>query len=538
MKYLRNNIWQLAAAVAFLSIALLLGYSQEVALAGPALFALGNISFQTIPSNVRVPLFYAEVDNSQAGYFTQNQRTLLIGQKLAAGVAVADTPLLVSRSDEAKTQFGIGSMLARMHEVYRANDLTGEVWCLPLADNGAGALASGTLTLTGPATAAGTLNLYIGAQRVQVAVGSTDAATAIAAAINTAINADTTLPVTSTVLTNVVTVTARHKGTLGNSIKLQLNYRGLAGGEATPAGVAVAIAAMAGGATDPVLTTALAAMGDDEYDIIIMPYSDSTSLDALKTAMNDSTGRWAYNRQIYGHVYSAKQDSFSNLVTFGLARNDQHATVAGYELGVPNTPWEYAAAYGARNAVFIAADVARPTQTGELIGILPALAGGRFIMTERQTLLNSGVATSYFGGSAVRIERAITTYQKNTWNQADPSYLDSETMHQLAYIIRRLRYAVTQKYPRHKLANDGTRFGAGQAILTPSVARGEILATYAEMEAAGIVENFEAFSAHLVVERDPGNPNRLNVLYPPDLVNQLRIFAVLAQFRLNYPVNA
>ena len=497
-----------------------------------------TVSFNTIPANVRVPLFYAEVDNSQAGYFSQALRTLIIGQKLAAGVAAADTPILVSRTDEAKTQFGIGSMLARMHDVYRANDSFGEVWCLPLADNGAGVAASGTLTVTGPATAAGTVNLYVGSQRVQVAVAAADAATAIAAAINAAINADTTLPVTATVLTGVVTVTAKHKGTLGNAIKLQLNYRGYAGGESTPAGVAVAVVAMSGGTADPTLTTALAAMGDEEYDFIVMPYTDSTSLDALKTVMNDSTGRWAYNRQLYGHVYAAKADSFANLVTLGGARNDQHASIAGYETGVPNTPWEYAAAYGARNAVFLAADPARPTQTGELVGILPAPAGSRFIMTERQTLLNSGIATSYVGGGAVRIERAITSYQKNTWSQADPSYLDSETLHTLAYVLRRLRYNVTQKYPRHKLANDGTRFGAGQAIVTPSVVRGEILSEYAAMEEMGIVENAKEFAKHLIVERDANDPNRLNVLYPPDLVNQLRVFAVLAQFRLQYAATA
>lgn len=497
-----------------------------------------SVSFNTIPANVRVPLFYAEVDNSQAGYFSQSLRTLLIGQKLAAGDAAADVPILVSRSDEAKTRFGIGSMLTRMHETYRKNDAVGEVWCLPLADAGAGVAASGTLTVTGPATAAGTLNLYIGAQRVQVAVAANDVANTIAAAINTAINADTTLPVTSTVALNVVTVTARHKGTLGNAIKLQLNYRGSSGGELTPAGVAVAIVAMAAGATDPTLTAALAAMGDEEYDFIIMPYTDSASLDALKTAMNDTTGRWAYNRQIYGHVYTAKADSFANLVTLGTARNDQHASIAGYETGVPNTPWEYAAAYGARNAVFISADPARPTQTGELVGILPAPAGSRFIMTERQTLLNSGIATSFYGGSSVRIERAITSYQKNAWNQADPSYLDSETMHTLAYVLRRLRYIVTQKYPRHKLANDGTRFGAGQAIVTPSVVRGEILSEYAAMEELGIVENAKAFAKNLIVERNATDPNRLDVLYPPDLVNQLRVFAVLAQFRLNYPATA
>jgi phage tail sheath gpL-like len=38
----------------------------------------------------------------------------------------------------------------------------------------------------------------------------------------------------------------------------------------------------------------------------------------------------------------------------------------------------------------------------------------------------------------------------------------------------------------------------------------------------------------LIVERDSNDPNRVNVLYPPDLINQLRMFAVLAQFRLQY----
>ena len=313
-----------------------------------------------------------------------------------------------------------------------------------------------------------------------------------------------------------------------------MNYRGTAGGEKTPAGVTVVFAQTTPGAGSPVLTTALAALGDDEYDFIIHPYTDGTSLDAFQALLNDTTGRWAYNRQIYGHTYTAKSDTFANLVTLGQGRNDQHASIAGYEAAVPNPPWEYAAAYGARNAVFIAADPARPTQTGALVGILPAPASTRFIQTERGTLLNSGIASSFYGGGVVRIERAITSYQKNSFNQADPSYLDSETLHTLAYVLRRLRYTITQKYPRHKLANDGTRFGAGQAIVTPAVISGELLSEYAALEEAGIVENSKAFAQNLIVERAAGDPNRVNVLYPPDLVNQLRVFAVLAQFRLQY----
>ena len=491
-----------------------------------------TISFNNTPANVRVPLFYAEVDASAAGYFSQQNRSLLIGHKLVGASAADNVPILVSTTDQARAVFGVGSMLARMHEVYRANDGFGEVWCLPVPP-AAGAAATGTITYTGPATAGGTVALYVGAQKVQAGVSSGDAAAVVAASVAAAINADTTLPVTATAAAAVVTLTARHAGLVGNDIKVQHNFRGVAGGESLPTGVTAAVVAMSGGAGSPTLTTGLAALGDDEYDFILLPFSDATSLDAIKVLMNDTTGRWAWNRQIYGHAYVAQRGAFAALQAAGILRNDQHVTLAGMEPGVPSTVWDYVAAYGARNAVFINVDPARPTQTGELIGVLPAPAP-RFIQTERQTLLSSGIATSYTSGGAVRIERAITTYQKNQWGQGDPSYLDSETLHTLALILRRLRARITTKYPRHKLADDGTRFGAGQAIVTPSVIRGELIAEYADLEDLGIAENAKAFKAALIVERNANDPNRLDVLLPPDLVNQLRVFAVLAQFRLQY----
>lgn len=42
------------------------------------------------------------------------------------------------------------------------------------------------------------------------------------------------------------------------------------------------------------------------------------------------------------------------------------------------------------------------------------------------------------------------------------------------------------------------------------------------------------FKKYLIVERNADNPNRLDVLFPPDYVNQLRVFALLNQFRLQY----
>ena len=64
--------------------------------------------------------------------------------------------------------------------------------------------------------------------------------------------------------------------------------------------------------------------------------------------------------------------------------------------------------------------------------------------------------------------------------------------------------------------------------------RGELIALYRRLELEGIVENADLFKKYLIVERNASNPNRLDVLFPPDYVNQLRIFAVLNQFRLQY----
>jgi len=73
---------------------------------------------------------------------------------------------------------------------------------------------------------------------------------------------------------------------------------------------------------------------------------------------------------------------------------------------------------------------------------------------------------------------------------------------------------------------------AGQAIVTPNIIRSELIALAREWEEAGLVEGLDQFVADLIVERDQGNPNRVNALVPPDIVNQFRSFAAAIQFRL------
>lgn len=493
-----------------------------------------TIAMPTIPNDARVPLFYGEVDNSMANSGAQTLRRLLIAQVNDDVDLPVSALTLVSRTSEATALGGDGSMLSAMYAKWRQIDQMGEIWVVPVKV-GVGEVAKGTIKFTGAATEAGLVSAYVGSTRVNVAVAIGQTAAETATALSGAVNAAFGLPVTATVADATVTLACRWKGETGNDVRLSVNQQGAAANERTPAGLVVEITQPTGGAGAPDIVSTLALVGDEPFEFIGHPYTDVTTLDGLKDWMSGAIGRWSYTQQLYGHVYSARRGTMGELVPFGRARNDEHISIEGFEPGSPDPVWLWAASFAARTAVFTSADVGRPTQTGEQNGIKPAPAGQRFILNERQSLLTNGIATQTYEGGSVRIERAITTYQRNAYGQPDDSYLDSETMHQIGYSMRRLRSVVTSKFGRYKLADDGTNFGDGAAIVTPKTIRAEMIAVYREMERDGVVENADLFAKYLIVERDANNPNRVNVLFPPDYVNQLRIFALVNRFRLQYP---
>lgn len=498
------------------------------------------VTFNTIPSNLRVPLFYAEVDGSQAGSPGTGAKTsLIIGQRLTGSGTVAElTPVSVATEGQAIEYFGRGSMLHWMVKRFRANNPTGELVCIALDDPSVGAAAAtGTITVTGPATADGTISLYIHGQLVEVAVTSGDVQNDIATAIDAAITAETDLQVTSSVLTNVVTVTAKNLGEKGDEIDIRENLLGVDGGEETPAGVSLAIVAMSGGTGTLELDQAITAMADDPYDYICQPYTSTTELDLIEAEMDDTSGRWSPTRKIYGHAFHCHEAaSVAALTTFGNLRNDPHTTVMGIVDAV-SPSWEWAASLTGAASLSLENHAARPLQTLELNGIVipPKNSAGLFTISERNTLLYDGVATWTEGPSrTAQIERSITTYQLDAFSNPDDAFLDVTTLATLQEHLERLESAITTNYARKVLVDNGTRFGPGVEAVTPDMLKSAILAEYLDLEAEALAENFEAFRDNLVVERSTTDPNRVDVLYPPDLANQLRIFAVLAQFRLQY----
>ena len=486
-----------------------------------------QISFDQIPSDIRNPLFYAEVTNQKAGYYHQNSRSLIIGQ--AIGAVASEVPVLVPSVDYVKDTYGAGSQLAIMVDVFRDNNSYSELWVLPLADAAASVAATGTLTVTGTATESGTVSLYIGDTLISAPVASADDATAVAASIVAEIALNKDLPVTATNSLGVVTITAKNKGTLGNSIKLQLNFAGTLAGEKTPAGISIAIVAMASGATNPTLSAKLAAIGSMDIAFYGHSYTDSTSLNTMRDYLE---ARWDALVGQDGHAFTALSDTVSALQTFGLARNDPNHTIVGYEDTNPTWAPKLLGAYLGKASHSLSIDPARTLQTLVLRTIEVPKEAQQFTLSNRATLLNSGIATLMYDGQRAQIERAITTYQLNSYGQIDPSYLDVTTRTALSYIKKSVAYRITNRYPRSKLAADGTRFGAGSNIVTPKDIRGELIAWYGTLEREGICQNVEGFKDKLVVQLNNQDPNRVDVLLPPTLINNLVVFATKVEFRL------
>jgi phage tail sheath gpL-like len=462
---------------------------------------------------------------------------LLVGIMLPTGSAVPDVPVPCQSPSLADSLFGVGSHLSAIAKMFFNNNAAQETYCLPVAEP-TGSAATGTITVSMPPSQAGILDLYIAGQHIAVFVAADDTVTDVASNIVAAMVMAPNLPVTAVAAAGVVTLTCKWKGASGNDITMQDTYYKGPGGEALPIGLALTYSGptFTGGNGVPDFTNAIANLGEMDAEFVCLPFNDSTSLLQWETEFGfGDSGRWGWMRQKFGSIWSAYRGTYANCLTFGQSRNSPQVSSMAIELAVPNPIYEVAAAYTGQASRGFTNDPARPLQSLHLGGILPAPLHQRFIMSELNSLALNGMATQRTESDNVpMIARETTMYQLNLYGFTDDAYTDATTLATLARLLRNQRQAVTSKWPRHKLADDGTRFGAGQAIVTPMSIKAELVAQYRIDEFNGLVENAAAFVANLIVERDSNDPTRVNVLYPPDLINGLRIFAVLAQFRLQY----
>ena len=476
-----------------------------------------SIGFSQVPADTLVPWTYVEIDDSYGGEEREAFRSLLIGQKLAAGTAPGAEAVPIGDAEGAAGLFGRGSMLHLMAAAFRRQNPTGALLGLALADpTGAPTAPKSVVTVTGAATAAGTAVLYVAGRRITAAVASGDDATAVATALKNAVNDYPDLPATAASAAGVVTVTARQTG-VGVDLDVRAAYLAT---DAQPAGVTLTPVATAG-AGDVTLGAALDGVPTERFDIIAHPFTEGTNMSGLET---DLEARWNAQVQLDGLAISARRGTYANQGTWASARTSRLSSVMDMS-DAPQCDCEWAASVAGAVSLSAASDPALPFQTLELAGIMAPTPAKRRTAAERQSLLGDGMAThTADAGGRVAIERLVTTYNGAKWR-------DLNTGLQVSFLRRNFRTRIQSKFRRFKLADDDARARPGQKVLRPKDGRAEAISWARDMERLGQIENADLFKEALVVRRNQQDADRLDFLLPPDVINQLRVVAAALQFR-------
>ncbi|MDQ0472815.1 phage tail sheath subtilisin-like domain-containing protein [Labrys wisconsinensis] len=497
-----------------------------------------SVAFNSIPgSGLVAPLMTMEV-NSGGSPYDGRSRLLLLGHKISAGNGADGSLYPVASQLEANTRWGAGSQLAQMYRIARANAPTAEIWAASVTDTGTA--QTWTLTVGALPGKAGVGIIEIAGERLQVTIGASDTAaivaTSLAAAINAYVDLNTgaMLPVTAAAATNVVTVTARHLGALFGELDF---WTGTSAASNIFGGGVLTIATSTAGAGTPSVSAVLAAMGDEEYDLIVNPWSDSANLAAIQTALDDVSGRWAFNRQIYGHMLYPFVGTFSAQTTHGLARNDRHSTALAV-LPSPTPSWLWAAGFAARVFPWLSDGVTggvSRNQTGLAVsGVKPPRGSSqRWNYAARNTLNGSGMSTwTADKAGTVKVDKLVTTYQLGPLGQPDATFRDIQAMFQLTYGLRYLRIEMANEHGQKAIANDNP--GALQAISTPKEIKATLVHAHLQLCRQGVFENNQRFAESIIVERNAGNANRVDFFLPLDRVNPLDILAANATLYSQY----
>ena len=477
------------------------------------------MTFNEIPNGLLVPGFWTEFDNSAAaGSGIMPWAVLLIGSMTSEGNATADLPVQIFSDDEADILFGKGSQAALMARAFRKNNQLMPLWVAGVADGTT--KATKTLTITGPATAGGTIALYVGGEVVYVPVAAGDAAADIAEAIASAVTAQ--MPVTAAESTNTVVFTAKNGGTAGNSIDIRVNY---AAGDVLPAGVGISgTGYMTGGAGDPSVTGVIENIQAQWFNIIVVAFQGGIS-----SIKDELLNRWSATNQktgvcIFGDNSSGALDTAASL-------NSQVVVDLPLEKS-PSPAFVIASAGAAVIATSAESDPAMPLGNIAINGVVaPDMADRKGLNAENAMLTAGGSLLNAASDGTVYLRRTVTTYKRNAAGAEDNSYRQLETIFTLSYIRWDWNNYMASKYPRAKLAADDYEYGEGQVVMTPNKGKAEALTRFDYWMQRGVAQDAKTFKDNLVVEINAANPYRLDFLLPATLMKQLFTVATKLQFR-------
>ena len=476
-----------------------------------------NISFSTIPANIRKPGVYTEINTSLAikSLPANSQKAVIIAQRTASGSVAANKLTTVFADSDAALYFGNGSWAhlmskaALMANPYQALDV--------IAMDDSGSKATGNLFFTGTAGAAGSLSVWVDNNLVQISVSAGDTAAVAAAALYTALYAvNTALPVSAAVTGGFVNLTAKNAGTNGNYIPVTATALGVTG-------MYFGYTGMSSGAVDPDVGTdslgTLSYIAGAGHNLILSGLTDATNLTKLKTHIDFVSNSLEQRPAICYIGYTDLVGTLANAETQAASLNDARMTI-GYlpsasTVGAEISPLEIAAAYGAAASAAFAADPDANLDNVALVGIPAPSVADQMTRSTQENLLVNGVTPLIVGpGQTVQVCRGITTYTTNAAGVPDPSLLDLNTISALDYVRFATRQRLAIVFPRSK-----------KSSRTAASVRSEVLAVLYDLEDLEIIQDVAANESGVLVENDLQDVTRLDIRIPTAIIPGLHILA-------------
>lgn len=461
----------------------------------------------SIPANLRKPGTFQEFDvtSGARGLIPILRLIALVGARTTAvGTGTNGVPTQMFSEKDGEDAYGRGSELSLMvRAAFKAGRKAGnmpQVWAVSLAEP-SGAKATYTLTVTGPATAAGDVVFKISGRTLRAGVASGDSATTIASTIVNAVKAMySDLPVTAASSSGVATLTCLTQGVNGNDIKVSV--------VSVPAGVTCTAAAGVAGTGSYDITASLDTLQDKTYKAIAIANHLAADVADLKSHIADvglpSVKRWTFG-------YLAETGTLSTATTLATGANAKEVVITTAE-DFADLPGEIAAQMA--TTVEAEEDVGRSFDGVELDLYGPPIASIPN-NTEIETALAAGATPLVMNDTQdqaviVRCVTTLTTISSVPFE----NLLDVSNVRVLFEVATQVDFAWRLAFHREK-AN--TR--------TAKRVRTVTLNTLRLCEDKEWLQNVDAHIAELIVEKDSVVKTRFNVSIPNSVVPNLHQIA-------------
>jgi len=264
------------------------------------------------------------------------ERVLFVGQMLLGTATPGALVEYIGNSGEEDALFGEGSHLAEMIRLARLINKQTIFSAIPLADP-AGDKAISTVTFGGSPTVSGTVTFYVYSgkyHKYEYTSTATDTPLIIADKIAEAILDDSKVQITASAAAGVLTLTARHVGTIGNGYGLWI--------ENTIPLLTIGVGSppFSVGTGTPTLTDIFNVIGRVQYRTIVWPNTYD-----LSVVMDWLNGRWSgQTKPLDGQVTICKSDTITNVnngANTSIILGDIYTTYKTNAQGNPDPSFEF-----------------------------------------------------------------------------------------------------------------------------------------------------------------------------------------------------